>query len=40
MFQQIRGRGVHLVFPIGTKNTKLVEDVESLLPSGFRGEVK
>ena len=41
------GQGSHLVFPIGPKNTNLVEDVEILLPvkfrwipfSGFRGEV-
>ena len=46
--QPIRARGNHLVFPIGPKNTNLVEDVEILLPvkfrwilfSGFRGEVK
>ena len=48
MSQLIRGQGGHLVFPIGTKNTNLVEDVEILLPvkfrwilfSGFRGEVE
>ena len=48
MSQPIRGRGGHLVFPIGPKNTNLVEDVEILLPikfrwipfSGFRGEVE
>ena len=48
MFQPIRGWGVHLVFLNGPKNTKLVEDVEILLPlrfhwilfSGFRVEVK
>ena len=42
------GQGGHLVFPIGPKNTNLVEDVEILLPvkfrwipfSGFRGEVE
>ena len=47
MFQPIRGQGGHLVFPIGPKNTNLVEDVEILLPvkflwipfSGFREEV-
>ena len=47
MSQPIRGQGGHLVFPIGPKNTNLVEDVEILLPvkfhwipfSGFRGEV-
>ena len=46
--QPIRGQGGHLVFPIGPKNTNLVEDVEILLPvkfcwipfSGFRGEVE
>ena len=45
---QSRGQGGHLVFPIGPKNTNLVEDVEILLPvkfrwiplSGFRGEVE
>ena len=48
MFQPIRDRDGHLVFPIGPKNTNLVEDVEILLPvkfhwilfSGFRGEVE
>ena len=48
MSQPIRGQGGHLFFPIGPKNTKLVEDVEILLPvkfrwipfSGFRGEVE
>ena len=48
MSQQIRGQGGHLVFPIGPKNTNLVEEVEILLPvkfrwipfSGFRGEVE
>ena len=48
MSQPIRGQGGHLVFPIGPKNTNLVEDVEILLPikfccisfSGFREEVK
>ena len=47
MSQPIRGQGGHLVFPIGPKNTNLVEDVEILLPvkflwipfSSFRGEV-
>ena len=47
-FWQI-GRGGHLVFPIGPKNTNLVEDVEILLPvkfndlipfSSFKGEVE
>ena len=28
MSQPIRGQGGHLVFPIGPKNTNLVEDVE------------
>ena len=32
MSQPIRGQGGHLVFPIGPKNTNLVEDVEILLP--------
>ena len=48
MSQSIRGQGGHLVFPIGPKNTNLVEDVEILLPvkfrwipfSSFRGEVE
>ena len=48
MSQPIRGQGGHLVFPIGHKNTNLVEGVEILLPvkfrwilfSGFRGEVE
>ena len=48
MSQLIRGQGGHLVFPIGQKNTNLVEGVEILLPvkfrwipfSGFRGEVE
>ena len=36
MSQPIRGRGGHLVFPIGPKNTNLVEGVEILLPVKFR----
>ena len=48
MSQPIRGQGGDLVFPIGPKNTNLVEDVEILLPvkfrripfSGFRGKVE
>ena len=48
MSQPIRGRGRHFVFPLGPKNTNLVEVVEILLPvkfrwilySGFREEVK
>ena len=36
MSQQIRGRGGHLVSPIGLNNTNLVEDVEILLPVKFR----
>ena len=48
MSQPIRGQGGHFVFPIGPKNTNLVEGVEILLPvkfrwipfSSFRGEVK
>ena len=48
MYQSIRGKGGHLVFPIGPKNTNLEEDVDILLPvkfrgipfSGFRGEVE
>ena len=48
MSQPIRGQGGHLVFPIGPKNTNLIEDVQILLPvkfrlipfSRFRGEVE
>ena len=48
MSQPIRRQGGYLVFPIGPKNTNLVEDIEILLPvkfrlipfSGFRGEVE
>ena len=48
MSQPIRGKGGHVVFSIGPKNTNLVEDIEILLPvkfsripfSGFRGEVE
>ena len=48
MSQPIRGRSEHLVFPIGPKNTNLVEDKKILLSvkcgwipySGFRGEVE
>ena len=48
MSQSIIGQGGHLVFPIGSKNTNLVEDIEILLPvkfrqipfSDFRGEVE
>ena len=48
MSQPIRSQGGHLVFPIGPKNTNLVEDFKILLPvkfriiqfSGFRGEVE
>ena len=36
MSQPIRGQGGHLVFPIGPKNTNLVEDVEIYLPVKFR----
>ena len=36
MSQQIRGEGGNLVFPIGPKNTNLLEDVEILLPVKFR----
>ena len=36
MSQPIRGKDGHLfVFPIGPKNTNLVEDVEILLPIKF-----
>ena len=48
MSRPIRGQGAHSVFPIGPKNTNLVEDIEFLLPvrfrwipfNGFRGEVE
>ena len=48
MSQPIRGQSGHLVFPIGPKNTNLVEDVKVLLLvkfrwipiSGFREEVE
>ena len=48
MSQPIRGQGGHLVFPIGQKNTNLVEEVEILLSlkfywilfSSFREEVE
>ena len=33
--QPIRGQGGHLVFPIGPKNTNLVEDIEIMLPVKF-----
>ena len=36
MSQPIRGQGGHLVFPIGSKNTILVEDIEILHPVKFR----
>ena len=36
MSQPIRGKGGHLDFPIGSKNTNLEEDVEILLPVKFR----
>ena len=36
MSQPIRGQGDHLLFPIGQKNTNLVEDVEFLLSAKFR----
>ena len=48
MSQPITGQGGHLVFPIGPKNTNLVEDIVILLPvkylwnpfNRFRGEVE
>ena len=48
MSKPIRGQDGHLVFPIGPKNTNLIEDIEILLPvkfrwipwSSFRGEVE
>ena len=36
MSQSIRGQGNYLVFPIGQKNTNLVEDIEILPPVKFR----
>ena len=36
MSQPIRGQDSHLAFPIGPKNTNLIEDVEILLPVKFR----
>ena len=36
MSQPISGQGGHLVFPIGSKNTNLVEGVEIMLPVKFR----
>ena len=36
MSQPIRGQGDHLVFPIDSKITNLVEGVENLLPIKFR----
>ena len=36
MSQPIREEGGHLVFLIDPQNTKLVEDVEILLPLKFR----
>ena len=36
MSQPIRGNGGHLVFPIGQKNTNLVEYAKILLPVKFR----
>ena len=35
MSQPIRGQGGHLVFPIGPKNTNLVEDFKIWLPVKF-----
>ena len=35
MFQPIRGQGYHLVFPIGQKNTNLVENIKILLTDKF-----
>ena len=36
MTEQIRGQGGHVVFPIGPKNTILVEDIVILVPAKFR----
>ena len=35
MSQLIRGQGGHFVFPIGPKNTNMVEDIEILLSVKF-----
>ena len=35
MCQPIRGHGVHLDFPIGLKNTNLIEDMSSCFLSRF-----
>ena len=35
MSRPIRGKGGHLVFPIGLKNINLVEDIEILLAVKF-----
>ena len=35
MSQPIKGQVGHLIFPIGSKNTNLVEDVEILHPAKF-----
>ena len=36
MSQPIRGQGGHLIFPIGPKNTNLVEDIEIFFTVKFR----
>ena len=36
MSQPIRDQGSHLNFPIGPKNTNLVQDIDILLPVKFR----
>ena len=36
MYQSIRGRGGQLGFPIGPKNTNLVEDTDILFPVKIR----
>ena len=36
MSQPIRGKGGHLVFRIGPKNTNLVEDIDTLMPVKLR----
>ena len=45
MSKPIRSQGGHIAFPIGPKNTNLIEDIEILLPVKFlripfRGEVE
>ena len=39
MFQQIRGQGGNLGFPIGMKNKNLIEGIEDLLPVKSRAAI-